>query len=84
VARAFHSGIAHGLARAAGALCASHRVNTVACSGGVFQNQLLLDDLEDLLAERGLSLLVNHVVPANDGGISTGQAALAAFHPAAG
>jgi hydrogenase maturation protein HypF len=84
VARAFHAGIAHGLARAAGAMCAAHRLDAVVCSGGVFQNQLLLDELEDLLADCGLSLMVNHVVPANDGGISTGQAALAAFHPAAG
>jgi hydrogenase maturation protein HypF len=48
-------------------------------SGGVFQNELLLDDLNCLLARGPLEIWTNHAVPANDGGISLGQAALTAF-----
>ena len=48
-------------------------------SGGVFQNELLLRDLKDLLQPEQLQIWTNHVVPSNDGGISLGQAALAAL-----
>ena len=48
-------------------------------SGGVFQNELLLQDLKSLLNNGSLQIWTNHAVPPNDGGISLGQAALAAF-----
>jgi hydrogenase maturation protein HypF len=48
-------------------------------SGGVFQNELLLEDIGSLLAPYRLDIWTNHAVPPNDGGISLGQAALAAF-----
>jgi hydrogenase maturation protein HypF len=48
-------------------------------SGGVFQNELLLRDLQSLLEPERLQIWTNHVVPPNDGGISLGQAALAAL-----
>jgi hydrogenase maturation protein HypF len=48
-------------------------------SGGVFQNELLLRDLKSLLESEHLQIWTNHAVPPNDGGISVGQAALAAF-----
>ena len=48
-------------------------------SGGVFQNELLLSDLKDLLAPERLNIWTNHIVPPNDGGISLGQAAMAAL-----
>jgi hydrogenase maturation protein HypF len=38
-----------------------------------------LEDLKSLLENERLNIWTNHVVPANDGGISLGQAALAAF-----
>jgi hydrogenase maturation protein HypF len=60
-------------------LCESHAVDTVVLSGGVFQNELLLEDLRSLLVCRRLEIWTNHAVPPNDGGISLGQAALAAF-----
>ena len=50
-------------------------------SGGVFQNELLLEDLKSLLEGDALAVWTNHAVPPNDGGISLGQAALAAFAP---
>ncbi len=55
-------------------------MDTVVLSGGVFQNELLLHDLKSLFLEGSLQIFTNHAVPPNDGGISLGQAALAAFH----
>jgi hydrogenase maturation protein HypF len=83
IARSFHRGVADGLAAAAIRLCAEHDVDTVVMSGGVFQNELLLRAVRDRLRERGLALWTNHRVPPNDGGLSLGQAALAAFHDTA-
>jgi hydrogenase maturation protein HypF len=77
IARAFHSGVAHGLAAALGRLTRTHEWEAVAVSGGVFQNQLLLGELAGLLAAESVPLWGNAVVPPNDGGISLGQAALA-------
>jgi len=79
IARSFQRGIAHGVAEAAQILAREQSLNTVVLSGGVFQNELLLGDLKRELDETGLQLWTNHAVPANDGGISLGQAALAAF-----
>ncbi|WP_035386856.1 carbamoyltransferase HypF [Ferrimonas senticii] len=52
-------------------------VTQVALSGGVMQNQLLLMLLVDGLQQLGLSALVHSEIPANDGGIAIGQAAVA-------
>ena len=54
-------------------------MNTIVLSGGVFQNELLLRDLKVLFAGHRLTVWMNSAVPPNDGGISLGQAALAAF-----
>jgi hydrogenase maturation protein HypF len=40
---------------------------------------LLLEDLKSLLQGEALEIWTNHAVPPNDGGISLGQAAIAAF-----
>ncbi|HET7751443.1 MAG TPA: carbamoyltransferase HypF [Terriglobales bacterium] len=77
IARAFHRGLAEGLACAAADLCSRFRLNTVVLSGGVFQNELLLEDLRDLMDGSGFEVWTNHAVPPNDGGISLGQAAIA-------
>ena len=79
IARAFQRGIANGVRDAVIALSTANGTDTVVLSGGVFQNELLLSDLKDLLEPAGLRIWTNHVVPANDGGISLGQAALAAL-----
>jgi hydrogenase maturation protein HypF len=60
-------------------LCQSRAVDTVVLSGGVFQNELLLEDIRSLLTPHRLDIWTNHAVPPNDGGISLGQVALAAF-----
>jgi hydrogenase maturation protein HypF len=79
IARAFQRGVAEGLAAAATELCRRHRLAVVAVSGGVFQNDLLVSDLAGVLEPAGIRVLGNHSVPPNDGGISLGQAALAAM-----
>jgi len=79
IARAFQTGIAHGVAEALKSLAPSHGVDVGVLSGGVFQNEMLLEDLKIELRGTGLQLWANQSVPANDGGISLGQAALAAF-----
>jgi hydrogenase maturation protein HypF len=76
IARAFHRGIALGVCHAAALLADANALDTVVLSGGVFQNQLLL---EDIAAVTRLRVWTNNAVPPNDGGISLGQAALAAF-----
>ncbi len=79
IARAFQRGVAHGLSDALLTLSRSHGVDTIVMSGGVFQNELLLQDMQSLLSGSSLQLWTNAKVPTNDGGISLGQAAMAAF-----
>jgi len=82
IARAFQRGIAEGLRNAVDALSLAHRIDTVVLSGGVFQNEMLMRDVKNRLQPESLTICTNHIVPTNDGGISLGQAALAAFaHP---
>jgi hydrogenase maturation protein HypF len=79
IARAFQRGIAQGLGDALNVVSRSHGLDTAVLSGGVFQNELLLDDLKSFLAGGRLRIWTNRAVPPNDGGISLGQAALTAF-----
>jgi len=60
-------------------MCQAHSIDTIVLSGGVFQNELLLEDVRALMAAAPFRIWTNHSVPPNDGGISLGQAALAAF-----
>ena len=79
IARAFQRGVGNGVAIAISTLCEAHKIDTIVLSGGVFQNELLLEDLHFILNPASLNIWTNHHVPANDGGISLGQAALAVF-----
>jgi hydrogenase maturation protein HypF len=79
IARAFQRGIAQGLCDALRSISREQQLDTAVLSGGVFQNELLLEDVKSLLSDSSLRLWINHDVPPNDGGISLGQAALAAF-----
>ncbi|HEY1270625.1 MAG TPA: carbamoyltransferase HypF [Terriglobales bacterium] len=80
IARAFQHGLAEGVRDAVVSICSAQHLDRVVLSGGVFQNELLLQDLQDLLEKESLKIWTNHAVPPNDGGISLGQAAIAAFH----
>jgi hydrogenase maturation protein HypF len=54
-------------------------VETVALSGGCFQNRLLSESAKRLLEQDGFDVLVHGRVPPNDGGVALGQAAVAAW-----
>ena len=77
VARGFQRGIAEGVAEAARSI-AGRVTETLVLSGGVFQNEMLLEDLSSCLGKE-FEVWTNQAVPPNDGGISLGQAALGAF-----
>jgi hydrogenase maturation protein HypF len=78
VAARFHNGLANTITEVAQGIAASRGLSAVALSGGVFQNLWILQAVTDLLRARGLRVLTHSRVPANDGGISFGQAAIAA------
>lgn len=77
LALGFHIVIARASARIASEICAREGIDTVALSGGVFMNRLLLRLLTRELKDAGLAVLVPHTVPVNDGCIAYGQAAVA-------
>lgn len=74
VARRFHAGLADGTVALCVAEAARLGLDTVAISGGVFQNVVLLERTVRQLAAAGLHPLVPQRLPPNDGGISYGQA----------
>ncbi|MDX3187323.1 carbamoyltransferase HypF [Streptomyces sp. MN03-5084-2B] len=71
----FHNGVAEAIARTCDRF--RDRSTTVALSGGVFQNVLLLDRTAGQLEQKGFRVLTHRNVPTNDGGISFGQVAVA-------
>jgi hydrogenase maturation protein HypF len=78
IAAKFHNCLASGLAKLADCAREKTGIKTVAISGGVFCNRYLANRLINLLRENDFAVLFNKNVPANDGGISLGQAAIAA------
>jgi hydrogenase maturation protein HypF len=78
IATRFHNGVAALIADCCELLRERTGLGTVALSGGVFQNLLLLDGVVGLLESRGFKVLTHSRVPCNDGGISLGQAVIAA------
>lgn len=77
-ARRFHHGLAKALVESAVHLAQQQGVDRIALSGGVFQNRCLFERVSNGLRERSLKVLTHHRVPANDGGLSLGQALVAA------
>ena len=84
VSRRFHDTLAAAVLAAAERLAESHGARHVVLSGGVFQNATLLASVLSGLRKRKLSPLIHRRVPANDGGISLGQAYYAASQVAGG
>ncbi len=78
IAKHFHYTMAEMLAIACCETREQSGLNTVALSGGVFQNRLLLEQLMARLVAMGFQVYTNRRVPPNDGGLSLGQAAIAA------
>jgi hydrogenase maturation protein HypF len=78
IAARFHLGFCDALATLAGRIAVEEGVDRVALSGGVLQNRLILEGLCERLVGLGLTPLAHRQVPANDGGLALGQAAVAA------
>jgi hydrogenase maturation protein HypF len=78
VSARFHRGLADATARACADVASREGVGVAVLSGGVFQNMTLLQATRDRLEAAGLRVLVPERLPPNDGGISFGQAAVAA------
>jgi hydrogenase maturation protein HypF len=78
VAARFHNGVAILIADCCLLLRERRGLNTVALSGGVFQNLLLLQAVIARLERHDFEVMVHSRVPCNDGGISLGQAVVAA------
>ena len=76
----FHVAVVRSSAHIASEICTRESLDTVALSGGVFMNRLLLQLLTRELKSMGLTVLVPHSVPVNDGCIAYGQAAIARTH----
>ena len=77
LALGFHIAITHATTHVACEICEREGLETVALSGGVFMNRLLLQFLTRELKSAGLTVLVPHTAPVNDGCIAYGQAAVA-------
>lgn len=77
IATRFHKGLAQSLVEIASRLAKQHQLTTVVLSGGVFQNRFLLEAVYAGLQDQ-LTVLRHRQVPANDGGLTLGQAVIAA------
>ncbi len=76
LARRVHRGLARAFAIPARRLVEAGQARAVALSGGCFQNAILTGDM--VAALHDVRVLTHRTVPANDGGLALGQAAVAA------
>lgn len=79
VSQRFHDGLVEVLVRVALILRGRTSLNSVCLSGGTFQNAYLATRLEKLLREMRFDVFTHSQVPAGDGGLSLGQAVVAAY-----
>ncbi len=77
IAARFHETIATAISVICKRIRSKCKTSTACLSGGVFQNERLLCRTRDLLAADQFVVLTNNLVPANDGGLSLGQASIA-------
>jgi len=80
VAYRFHRGLADFVVSVCLQLRDSTGPNSVALSGGVFQNRLLVELVLPMLDEHGFGVMRHSRVPPNDGGVSLGQVAIGRAH----
>jgi len=73
----FHQTVISAVCDLARRLCARHQIDTVVLSGGVFQNRLLSEGINERLRQQGLRVLLPCQYPVHDGGLALGQAAIA-------
>jgi hydrogenase maturation protein HypF len=79
LAAGFHEAIGRAAAALARDVAEARGIDAVVITGGVFQNARLSEIVEDDLRRAGLTVLAHGAIPPNDGGISIGQAAIAAW-----
>jgi hydrogenase maturation protein HypF len=79
LAAVFHEAIGRASAALVARLATERALDTAAVTGGVFQNVRLTEVVEEALLEAGLTVLVHEALPPNDGAISVGPAAIAAW-----
>jgi hydrogenase maturation protein HypF len=72
----FHRTIARLIIETCEKIRSREKLNQVVLSGGVFQNIFLLSLITEGLKRSGFNVYTHHLVPANDGGISLGQAVI--------
>ncbi len=84
VSARFHLGVGQMIECVACRIREQQRLNCVALSGGVFQNKLLLEKTRQMLSASGFDVFTHRRVPAGDGGIALGQAAVANARLASG
>lgn len=77
IAARFHRGLTRAVTDICGLIRHRTGIDTVGLTGGVLQNVTLLELLLESLRREGFAVLIHRTVPANDGGLSLGQAALA-------
>jgi hydrogenase maturation protein HypF len=77
IASRFHAAIARATVEACVRAASTHGVEVVVLSGGVFANRRLLESVAVGLHDAGLRVLAPERLPANDGGVAYGQAAVA-------
>jgi hydrogenase maturation protein HypF len=82
LAAAFHETFGRAWGALAARLAGARGLGSVVLTGGVFQNVRLTDVVRSSLVDAGLEVLTHGDVPPNDGGISVGQAAVAAYRRA--
>ena len=73
LALGFHYALAEVVSKVCERLREKYQTNTIALSGGVFQNTILTEQTLRMLKNRGFDVFMNLAVPPNDGGISLGQ-----------
>ena len=71
----FHKALTQDICTACERLRERYALQTIALSGGVFQNRLLVRLTKSSLEEKGFKVLIHSLIPPNDGGIALGQAA---------
>lgn len=85
IAARFHRGLARAIVRLSARLAKEREVSAIALTGGCFQNATLFELVHEGLEQRGLTVLTHSKTPANDGGLSLGQAVVAlAIHQKGG
>jgi len=78
ISRRFHNGLVEAFARLAVMSRERTQLNRICLSGGTFQNVFLLEHLRSRLEASGFEVFTHSEVPAGDGGLSLGQALVAA------